>query len=203
MKEVTMEELAENVDNPRFGDDRLGVLFYMRTEEDKERTLAEGRKCFRDREFVRIMIPGDRNPAADRRVQITGNDLTDDRLRFPKQYAKFKANAEQVVHEGTPLTLWPGISGALVEELKYINIHTVEQLAGLADTYVSKVPMGQSLKQKAADFVKALHDQAAVNKMQAALEDRDNQIATLRNELKELGEQVKEMVAAANKQARK
>ena len=35
--------------------------------------------------------------------------------------------------------------------------------------------------------------------MQAALEDRDNQIATLRNELKELGEQVKEMVATANK----
>ena len=79
MKEVTIEELAENVDNPRFGDDRLGVMFYMRTEEDKERTLAEGRKCFRDREFVRIMIPGDRNPAADRRVQVTGNELTDDR----------------------------------------------------------------------------------------------------------------------------
>jgi len=199
MKEVTIEELAENVDNPRFGDDRLGVQFYMRTEEDKERTLAEGRRCFRDREFVRIMIPGDRNPAADRRVQVTGNDLTDDRLRFPKQYARFKAQVEQPVHDGTPLTLWPGVSGALVEELKYINIHTVEQLATLADTYVGKIPMGQSLKQKAADFVTALKDQAAINKMQAMLEDRDNQIATLRNELKELGDQVKDMLATANK----
>jgi hypothetical protein len=196
MKEVTIEELAENADNPRFGDDRLGVIFYMRTEEDKERTLAEGRKCFRDREFVRIMIPGDRNPAADRRVQVTGNELTDDRLRFPKQYARFKAQEAQPVHDGTPLALWPGIGGALVEELKYINIHTVEQLAGISDTYVGKIPMGQSLKQKAADFAQALKDQSVVNKLQMALDDRDNQIDTLRNELKELGQQVKEMLAS-------
>jgi hypothetical protein len=179
MKEMTIEEQAENAENPRFGDDRLGVVFYTRTEEDKERTLAEGRKCFRDREFVRIMIPGDRNPAADRRVQRTGNELTDDRMRFPQQYARFKQQAEQPAHNGTPLSLWPGLSGALVEELKYINIFTVEQLATLADTYVVKIPMGHSLKKKAADFVAALALQAPVNKMQAQLEARDNRIDAL------------------------
>jgi hypothetical protein len=196
MREVTIEELAENADNPRFGDDRLGVMFYMRTEEDRERTLAEGRKCFREREYVRIMIPGDRNPAADRRVQVTDNPLTDDRLRFAAQYARFKQQATQPVHDGTPLALWPGINGALVEELKYINIHTVEQLATLADTYVSKIPMGQSLKQRAAEFVTALKDQSAVNKLQMALADRDNAIDTLRKELAAQGEQIKEMLAS-------
>jgi hypothetical protein len=194
-----MEELAENVSNPKFGDDRLGVLFYTRTVEDKERTLSEGRKCFKDVEFVRIMIPGDRNPAADRKVQRGGNDITDDTLRFPRQYARFKNQQDQPIHDGTPLNLWPGISGSLVEELKFINIHTVEQLADLADTYVGKIPLGQSLKNKAATFVLALKDQSAVNKLQAALEERDNRIEVMEQNLAALIEQVKELSAKKGK----
>jgi hypothetical protein len=197
--EPTMEELAENVNNLKFGDDRLGVQFYMRTVEDKERTLSEGRKCFKDVEFVRIMIPGDRNPAADRRVQRTDNDVTDDRLRFPKQYARFKNQQEQPIHDGTPLNLWPGISGSLVEELKFINIHTVEQLADLADTYVGKMPNGQSLKAKAATFVQALKDQSAVNKLQMALEERDNRIQVMEQNLAALMEQVNELSSKKGK----
>lgn len=179
MAEPTMEELAENVNNPKFGDDRLGVLFYTRTVEDKERTLAEGRKCFKEREYVKIMVPGDRLNIVDRPVQVTGNDITDDRLRFPKQYARFKNQQEQVVHDGTPLALWPGITGSLVEELKHLNIYTVEQLATLADTHVAKIPMGQTFKRRAAEFVEASRDAAALNRLQAELEERDNKIEAL------------------------
>jgi hypothetical protein len=194
-----MEELAMNATNLKFGDDRLGVQFYMRTVEDKERTLSEGRKCFKDVEFVRIYIPGDRNPAADRRVQRGGNEITDDTLRFPQHYARFKNQAAQPVHDGTPLHLWPGISGSLVEELKFINIHTVEQLADLADTYVSKIPLGQSLKRKAAEFVTALKDQAAVNKLQMALDERDSRIEVLEQNLAALMEQVTELSSKKGK----
>jgi hypothetical protein len=197
--EPTMEELAENVNNPQFGDDRLGVMFYERTVEDKDRTLAEGRKCFKDREFVRIMIPGDRNPAADRAVQVTGNRTTDDTMRFPRQYAQFKNKQQQVAHEGTPLSLWPGIGGSLVEELKFINIFTIEQLADLADTYVGKIPNGNTLKRKAAEFVLALKDQTAVNKLQSALDERDTRIAVLEENLAALSEQVKEMTSKKGK----
>ena len=190
MAEPTMEELAENVNNPNFGDDRLGVMFYTRTVEDKERTLAEGRKCFRDREFVKIMVPGDRLNIVDRPVQRTGNMQTDDTLRFSKQYARFKNSQEQVAHDGTPLALWPGINGALVEELKYLNIFTVEQLATLADTHVAKVPMGHAFKRKAAEFVAASKDAAALNKLQSELAERDNKIETLEKAIKEQGDQI-------------
>jgi len=196
MAEPTMEELAENVNNPKFGDDRLGVLFYTRTVEDKSRTLAEGRKCFKEREFVKIMVPGDRLNIVDRPVQVTGNDITDDRLRFPKQYARFKNAQEQVVHDGTPLALWPGINGSLVEELKYLNIFTVEQLATLADTHVSKIPMGQTFKRKAAEFVEASKDAAALNRLQAELEERDNRIETLEQAIADQGAQIQELMAA-------
>ena len=195
MREVSMEELAENVDNTQFGDDRLGVIFYIRTVEDKERTLEEGRKCFKEREFVKIMIPGDRNPAVDRAVQRTNSLPTDDVLRFPKQYARFKQQAEQAAHDGTPLSLWPQMPSSLAEELKFINIFTVEQLADLADTYVGKVPMGHKWKQKAAEFVQAMKDGAVVNRLNAELEERDNRIAAMETAIAEQAEQIKELMA--------
>lgn len=199
MAEPTMEELAENVNNPHFGDDRLGVLFYTRTVEDHERTAAEGRKCFKEREFVKIMVPGDRLNIVDRAVQRTGNSMTDDTLRFSKQYAKFKNQQEQVAHDGTPLALWPGIAGSLVEELKYLNIFTVEQLATLADTHVAKIPMGQTFKRKAAEFVAASKDAAAVNRLQSALEERDNKIEALEAAVKDQSAKIEGLLKKLSK----
>mgnify|MGYP000553884835 CR=1 FL=1 len=178
MREVTIEEQAENVNNPQFGDDRLGVMFFNKSVEDKERTLAEGRKCFRDREFIRIMVPGDRHNVVERPVQVTGIVPTDDRMRFPRHYEAFKNRQEQRAHDGTPLSLWPAMPEATVEELRYVNVFTVEQLATLADTYVGKMPNGNAWKQKAVEFLKTIGDQAAVNRLNSALAERDAKIAT-------------------------
>jgi len=193
MREVTIEEQAENAENLTFGDDRLGVIFYNKPVEDRERSLAEGRRCFKDREYVKIMVPGDRHNTVDRPVQRTGILPTDDRLRFPKQYARFKAQQEQTAHDGTPLTLWPTIPATLAEELKFINIFTVEQLATLADTHVAKIPGGHQWKNKAEVFVKAMKDTAHVTKMQAELAERDNRIETLEKALAEQAKAIEEL----------
>lgn len=195
MREVSIEELAENAENMAFGDDRLGVLFYSRVVEDKERTLAEGRKCFKEDEFVKIVVPGDRHNVVDRRVQRTGILPTDDRLRFAAQYAKFKAGSEQKMHDGTPLSLWPVITSALAEELKYINIFTVEQLAELADTYVGKIPNGHSLKEKAQKFLAVQKDASVLNKVQMELAERDNTIASLQQQLADVVDDLKQLRA--------
>jgi hypothetical protein len=193
MREVTMEEMAENVDNLTFGDDRLGVMFYLRTVEDEARTLAEGRKCFKEREFVKIMVPGDRYNVVDRPVQVTGTLPTDDRMRFAKQYERFKQQQQQSAHDGMPLSLWTAIPAALAEELKYINIFTVEQLSTLSDTYVAKVPRGQEWKRRAAEFVAALKDTAQVGKLQSALAERDNKIDALEKALAEQAKAIEEL----------
>lgn len=195
MREVSIEEQAANADNLSFGDDRLGVMFYTRVVEDAERTKAEGRKCFKDREYVKIMVPGDRLNTIDRPVQKTGVLPTDDRMRFSKQYERFKAQAQTAAHDGTPLTLWPAMPTALAEELKYINVFTVEQLAELADTYVSKVPMGHEWKRKAKDFVGALKDQAQVSKLQAALDERDQRIDALEKAVKDQAERIEKLLS--------
>jgi hypothetical protein len=195
MAEPSLEELAENVNNPSFGDDRLGVMFYTRVVEDPERTLAEGRKCYREREYIQIMVPGDRLNINDRPVQKTGNPQTDDTLRFSKQYARFKTQQQQVEHDGVPLSVWPGVPAAMVAELRHINIFTVEQLADLADTYVSRIPKGYELKRKAAEFVQALKDQAAVNKLQSMLDERDNQIEALKKAVADQAEKLEQLMS--------
>lgn len=199
MHEVSIEEQAMNAENLTFGDDRLGVMFYMRTVEDKERTLAEGRKCFTEREYVQIMVPGDRLNIVDRPVQRTGILPTDDRMRFAKQYERFKAQQEQKVHDGTPLTLWPAIPAPLAEELKYINVFTVEQLATLADTYIGKVPQGHEWKRKAAEFVAALKDQAQVAKLQMELAERDNKIDAQDKAIKDQAAQIEKLMRRLDK----
>lgn len=193
MREVSIEEQAENAENLTFGDDRLGVIFYMKPVEDRERSLAEGRRCFKEREYVKIMVPGDRHNTVDRPVQKTGILPTDDRLRFAKQYERFKAQQQQQAHDGTPLSLWPTIPATLAEELKFINIFSVEQLATLADTHVAKIPGGQQWKAKAAAFVAAMKDSAHVTKMQAELAERDNRIEALEKALADQAKAIEEL----------
>lgn len=193
MREVSIEEQAENAENLTFGDDRLGVIFYMKPVEDRERSLAEGRRCFKEREFIKIMVPGDRHNTVDRPVQKTGILPTDDRLRFAKQYERFKAQQTQQAHDGTPLSLWPTIPATLAEELKFINIFTVEQLATLSDTHVAKIPGGHQWKAKADAFVKAMKDTAHVTKMQAELAERDNKIEALEKAIAEQAKAIEEL----------
>ena len=177
--ELSIEDQAFNASNLTFGDERLGVQFYNRVVEDVEATLREGRKCFKSREYVRIMVPGDRSNIVDRPVQKTGILPSDDTLRFQQQYARFKARQEQPMAEGTPLGLWPLISETLVEEMKYVNIFTVEQLAEINDSFVGKIPRGSELKRRAQEFVAAMKDQGLVGKLQTELAERDNRIETL------------------------
>jgi hypothetical protein len=168
-------------------------MFYTKVVEDQERTRTEGRKCFKDEEWIKIMVPGDRHNTVERPVQRTGIIPTDDCMRFARQYERFRAQQAQPAHEGTPLSLWPQIPAPLAEELRFINIFTVEQLATLADTYIHKVPMGSQWKQKASDFVKAMQDASVVNKMQAELAQRDNDIETLKQALKDQAARIEEL----------
>ena len=194
MRDVSYEDMAANVDNLTFGDDRLGVLFYTRTVEDPIRTASEGRKCFTDMEYVKIMVPGDHHNVLDRPVQRTGIVPSDDILRFPQQYARFKQREKQKEHDGTPLALWPQMPGPLAKELEYFNIFTVEQLAEVADTHLGNFFMGTQWKQKAQAFCLALKDQEQVNKLNSALEQRDNEIEALKEAVSEQAAQIKELM---------
>jgi hypothetical protein len=193
MRDVSLEELADNINNPSFGDDLLGVVFYNRTVEDATKSAEVGHRVFKTRDYVKIMIPGDRHNMIDRPVQRTGTLPTDDIMRFPKQWQRYQNKQEQQEHEGTPLMLWNVMPAPLAEELKHLNIFTVEQLANLADIHAQKIRGGPTWKQKASEFMKALKDTALVGRLQVELAERDNTIETQGKAIRDQADKIERM----------
>jgi hypothetical protein len=71
--------------------------------------------------------------------------------RFPQKWAQYLAGEEQTA-SGTPLKVAPFLTPALVENLKFLKIVTVEQLASLPDTAMNFMG-AQEYKQAAIRYL--------------------------------------------------
>jgi hypothetical protein len=158
-------------ENSRFaGDSKLYVQFFTRPVRDEVLTAKAKRPMFTDTEYVKIMIPGDKQ-------NINIRPATDeDKVRFALIYEKFKKGASQNV--GTPLTQVGFLTASLVEELRYFNIVTVEQLAGAPDSAAQNFLGLADLKDKAKKYLTISEDQTA--------DAQKNTIAELQAQVKTL-----------------
>ncbi len=129
-------------------DSRLLVQFYVRPVLQGRESDLQGRPIFKDCEFVRILIPGDKLNTIDRLAS------QDDKSRFATQYAKFKAGQGQEV-VGTPLEAVPWMTRSKVEEYRYFGIRSVEQLADASDEVGQKFQGFQADKRRAKNFLEA------------------------------------------------
>ncbi|AAK94385.1 hypothetical protein Mx8p50 [Myxococcus phage Mx8] len=168
------------------GADRLFVQFGMHAKRDEEETTKAGRPVFKDVEYIRIVVPGDRNndifrPATD-----------EDRGLYRRQYEAFLAGKSDV-QVGTPLKEWPAITRAEVENLAYFKIVTVEQLAAVPDALLQKIGPVRALVEKAKDCVKRAEGNAPSEQLRAELDTKNNELATLRQQLKEQGERIEQL----------
>ena len=181
MTQQAMREHDRNI-----GDENLYVQFFTHPLQDKEKSLAEGRPIFVDTEYVRIMVPGDKGNIIMRSVR------DDDKRRFPKQYAAFQNDMEEVL-EGTPLEKWNFMTAAQVEEMKYFGVRTVEQLASVSDGNAQKFLGVQLLKQKAQEYVDASKTEAPIAALQEEIEQRDLKIQEQDQVLVELTERLEKL----------
>ena len=155
-------------------DENLLVKFFHKEREDKAKTLAEGRPCFKEVEYIEIRIPGQRDAQACRPASSR------DKQRFPRHYDAFQRRVE-IPEEGTLLKEWPQISRSQVEELAYLNVKTVEKLASTSDIHLNKLHGGVALKQRAAKWLVSAGKtqllaekealQATISSMQAQIND--------------------------------
>jgi len=157
-------------------DERLFVKFYMGTRKNEERSLDAGHPVFDDVPFVRILVPGDKNTVIDTTVDDTH------RRRFARLWQQFVSNAEQT-GSGMPMSEWPAITRSQCEELKYMNIFTVEQLAELPDVYGGKIMGFNDLKRKAATYLAAAKDSALTQKLSAVNVQQAERITALEAEI--------------------
>jgi hypothetical protein len=166
----------------------LHVEFYIDALQNGFKTEEAGRPIFEDREFVRILIPGDNKTIIERHAS------DEDKQRFALEYARFKNGMKELDQMGgTPLSQWPAISRSMLKEFAYFNIHTVEQLAGLSDIGKQSFGMGASeWSAKAKAYLETAGNSAAVEKYAAENE-------TLRRDMDLLRQQIAEISARTEK----
>jgi len=154
-------------------DKSVYVKFYIRPKENEAKSAEEGRPIYEDKEYVEIRTPGNT-------TNIVQRPVTDmDKKRFAAAYREFKAgDTEQVI--GTPLVEAPWITRSQVEELSYLRIRTVEQLANVGDDVCTRIPGLFKLKQRAQQMEVNAEKQAPFIKLQKEREDMQAQIDSLK-----------------------
>lgn len=128
-------------------DSQLKVVFYKHAEQDAFKSREEGRKIFQEFVYIRILMPANRLSEIERRA------TDEDKARFPRQYAAFLANADQL-SIGTPLKELPTITPVQVMELNALKVDTIEQLANMPDHTAQVLGTGGlELKKRARVFL--------------------------------------------------
>lgn len=184
---MTQEQFELQSGDEAEDDKKLYVQFFMEAVKDESKSAIAGRPIFNEIPHIRIMTPGSTDVTVSRVLQRHKD-------RFPDRWAKFVRQQEEVP-TGTPLSQVTFLTVGQVAELKAINVLTLEHLANLSDTHVSKLMGMNTLRQKARDFLKAAAEAAPITKLQAELEARDSQIAMLTNQVQELGRIIEKMQA--------
>lgn len=162
--------------NRYIGDERLLVKFFNHPRLNQTKTKDEGRPIYEEVPYVQIMQPGNKDsiivrPATER-----------DKSRFVSHYRKFVDREEQETVEGTLLEEWPGLNRSQVEELKFFNIRTVEQLAEVSDTNAQNFMGINLLKRRAKEYLEASGNSAAAQEM-SDLKDRNDALQAQLDEL--------------------
>lgn len=127
------------------GDDNRAIVeFRMHPVLDGVATKEAGRPIKRDVPYIKILHPGEAN------LSVYDQPATDeDTMRYPRQWAAFKAGQAQEI-TGTPLDLLFPESPAIVANLKACSVRTVEQLAAMPDTALQGIGMGSRQWQEKA-----------------------------------------------------
>ncbi len=161
-------------------DKALLVKFFYKNVENKLESTAAGRPIFKEKTYIEIRLPGQRGIQACRPVTHA------DKMRFPKHFEAFEARMEPPT-EGTPLTEWPQISRTQAEELSFLHIKTVEQLATVKDVNIQKFMGGYTLREKAVKWLE-LNEKEVDNRekadMQTDIDELKAKLAALLGEAK-------------------
>ena len=123
-------ELAMGKDGPQSNQEHgLYVEFYMHAVQDQAASLEANRPIFTEKEYVKIMTPGNKTAVIDRPVRI-GFSAANDNNRFAQEYTMFKraTDGESPEFVGTPLAEWAQISKSQCLELQHFHVKSVEQL---------------------------------------------------------------------------
>ena len=160
------------------------VIFFQDKKIDPEKSAQEGRPVNVNADFVKVMHPGERDYSV---LEVSDSH----KFRWPQQWAAYQAKREQKP-SGTPLDILFPDNPALVENLRLLNFHTVEQMATANDAALQGVGMGcREYQAKARKFLEAANGSQGFHKLTSEVEQ-------LRSERDSLKDAVEKMQARLN-----
>jgi hypothetical protein len=178
----------------------LAVQFFERPVQHKAKSLKEGRPIFYTSIMCRITAPGMKNQVVDEEIELIDDEKTTIRRkmwmndqngnpiyytdRFAEAYGKWRAGMAQV--DGTPLETYSRLDATQVAMLKYLEIHSLEALAGLNDSSLQQLgPGGRQMRDEAKNYLEAARGNAPIAQLTSQLEAMQEQMQELqrRNEL--------------------
>ena len=190
MSTATIDHAIDFQDNQQMeADKKLYVVFYKEPIKNESQSIAQGRPIFDEIDHIKIFSAGSRDTFV---TEVNQGYIQ----RFPQQWARYKANQDQSV-TGSPLSALPWMSIGQIAEFNALNVKTVEQLVGMAESNASKFMGFQQIKQRAQRWLDAANDAAPALKLQAELEKRDEQIAELTKMIGEMKASMKAPAKAA------
>ena len=150
------------------GDQHLHVEFYM-----------YDKAPYKDRPFVRIIVPGDKTNVVDQPVR------EDHKARFPRQWLHFQMQSDNGMVIGTSLPDWnkdqpEEFTDYQMAELQILKFQTVEQVATASDSQLQRVGMGAT----------GLRDKARAYLLGKNQTESSSELARTRTELDELKAQM-------------
>lgn len=175
-------------------DKGLAALFKNHSTLNDAKSKQAGRPIYDDMEICEIRTPGDRNlirvyPAHEVShwddTPEGGREPVTYAMRFPEQYKRFKNGTTQS-QSGTPLEELPFLTQGKRLELKALNIHTAEALAGLDGTPLKQLGIGgRELKNQAQAYLDRASNTADVTKLAGENELLRQRLADLERDVRD------------------
>lgn len=156
------------------------VMFEIRTQEDRDATIKAGRYIAKDVDFV-VITPAGSKDTVERKAEDWIEDINRKASMSPPSYnpahvnhfnAMYKAwkDKQTLPETGTPIKGWPVISPAEQENILSANVRTVEDLALLNESGLTRVGMGaRALQNKAKAWIESANDHGKVSAEVSAL----------------------------------
>jgi len=188
MPDITLHEAEQR---KYAQDNKLWVTFYKNAIFNEMKSNEAGRHIYDEIDYIKIITPGSRDVFA---TEVTPSY----QQRFPDQWAKYKAQEKQSI-SGTPIDTVPWLTVSQVQELKYFNILTVEQILGASDTVAQKFQGFHMLRARAKTFMDAAANEAEKTKLNSMLAERDSQIKTLSESVASLSAKLDQLLAKEKK----
>jgi hypothetical protein len=182
MAQIDWQSIMSGNSQPKKRYSGANIKFFYAYNENREKSMKEGRPIFDEIPSISIQWPG--MDETVRRIE------PQDMQEYPERYARFKAGSEPVT-EGTPIAEWPQMSGSAMRELQYLGFKTVEQLAAATDEAKRKLgPLSKFVK-LAKDWLDAAKsDQNEVVKLRQLLEREQARTEGLEHKLELLLQRV-------------